>query len=118
MADVFDLDALGVEETTEPFVFTFGGEEFKIPHHYDPRIFRRANQGDLAGALLAMIGAEQFDRLDKIDKPFDERHMTALFNAWASHDVTSVGEAKASSRSSKSTGRPSKRTSSGTTRPV
>jgi hypothetical protein len=62
-----------------------------------------------------MIGEEQFDRLDKIDKPFDERHLEAVFREWASHDVTTPGEVAASSRSSKSTGRPSKRTSNGST---
>lgn len=115
MGKVFDLDALEFEETTEPFVFRFGGQEFTVPAHYDPRIFRRAEQGDLAGALLAMISGEQFDRLDKIDQPFDERHIEAIFAAWASHDVTTVGEAAASSSSSKGTGRPSKRTSNGST---
>lgn len=113
---VFDLDALKFEETTEPFKFKFGGQEFEIPTHYDPRIFRRAGQGDLAGALLAMIGDAQFERLDAIDQPFDERHMSALFKAWAASDLVTVGEAKASSRSSKSTRRPSKPTSSATTR--
>jgi hypothetical protein len=115
MAKVFDLDALEFVETTEPFVFKFGGEEFTIAAHYDPRIFRLARNGDLSSALERMIGKEQFDRLDQIDQPFDERHMDAVFNAWATHDVTTVGDAKASSSSSKSTGRPSKRTSNGST---
>lgn len=109
----FDLDALVLEETTEPFTFTFGGEEFSVPAHYDPRIFRRADEGDIAGALRLMIGDEQWARLDKIDKPFDERHMRALFTAWTSHEVTTVGEASASSSSSRGTGRQSKQTSNG-----
>jgi hypothetical protein len=111
----FNLDALEIEENLAPFVFTFGGEQFSISAHYDPRIFRKFQQGDLAGALLAMLGHTQFDRLDAIDKPFDERHLTPLIEAWAAHDGTSTGEAPASSRSSKSTGGPSKPTSKGST---
>lgn len=96
---IFDLDALTVEETTEPFYFQFGGETFAIATHYDPRIFRRFDQGDLAGALRLMLGNEQFDRLDAIDKPFDERHLEPLIRAWAEHAGTTTGEASASSSS-------------------
>lgn len=115
MAEPFDLDALALEEAGEPFRFTFGGEDFEIAAHYDPRVFRRFAQGDLAGALLGMLGEEQFAKLDAIDKPFDERHLQALMEQWAEHFGTTAGEASASSSSSKSTGRPSRPTSSGST---
>lgn len=116
MAEPFDLDALELEDDgAKPFQFTFGGETFTISAHYDPRAFRRLTTGDLGGALEQLLGAEQFARLDAIDRPFDERHLKALLEKWAEHFGTTVGEAQASSSSSNGTGRPSKPTSSGTT---
>jgi hypothetical protein len=115
MPDPFDLDALELDDQTEPFRFTFGGESFEISAHYDPRAFRRLTTGDLGGGLLQLLGEEQYERLDAIDKPFDERHLKALLEKWAEHFGTTVGEAQASSSSSNGTGRPSKPTSNAST---
>jgi hypothetical protein len=117
MPDVFDLDALAAEEEGEPFRFTFGGQEFAATA-FDPRALTAFAAGDTVTAFRRMLGTEQAARFEAIDEPLTMGRLKALVTAWSEHFGLAEGEAKASSRSSKGTGRPSKRTSNGPTASV
>jgi hypothetical protein len=114
MPAVFDLDALAAEEVAEPFRFTFGGQAFEAAV-FDPRALGPFGVGDIDAGLRYMLGREQAARLAAVEQPLGMGQLQALVAAWTAHFGMDAGKAPASSRSSKSTVRPSKRTSNAST---
>jgi hypothetical protein len=123
---MFDLDAVASEG--KPFQFKFGGEEYEFPPDLDLKLV--ALLGDLAesedpsqvdvATLMAvakgLFGPEQWDRLEASPSRFGVRKLIELMNAYMKHMGVGLGELQASTGSSKSTVRPSKRTSNGSTK--
>ena len=113
---VFDLDAFIAEGEGEPFVFTFGGEEFTWPAELDLRAERDLSEGKLWEALERMFGPDQYKQFLASPKHISNKVIISLFREQAKHQGTTVGESEASAGSSKSTQRPSKPTSNRTIR--
>lgn len=130
MAEIYDLDARYAEVVKEPFQFRWAGKEWELPHFgdIDWRAAGLATQieavvGDDGNAEIDVsvlqqlfdyaFGPEQAARWAKVRQPVTA--MTMLFTDWQKHGGTSVGESSASTDSSASTVRPSKRTSRATT---
>lgn len=114
----FDLDAFIAESLGEPFVFKFGGEKFTLAPAPDMRIIAEFDGGDMTECLRRTFGAE-YDRFAAVppEKGILTRDgLLELLKRWAMHQRASLGESSASTGSSKSTGRPSKRISNGSTR--
>lgn len=64
-AAVFDADAARaarLEALGEPFRFTFGGQEFTLPgpKEWPIEAVTRLSEGDLTGALVGLLGADQY----------------------------------------------------------
>lgn len=116
MSDVFDLDAVEHEATGEPFRFKFGGREFTLPPSMDVRAVAMLTAGRLDDCLRLLMGEAQYEALVEVDAVFDTGKLRALFDEYARHTGVTLGNFGASPRSSKSTARPSKRTSRGTTK--
>ena len=112
----FDLDAFVREANgaTEPFRFTWGGQEFTWPATLDLRAEMALSEGRLWDALRLLCG-EHYERFLEVGEGFDINAVRALFAAHAAHVGSSLGESSASAGSSPSTQRPSKRTSKSTT---
>lgn len=113
----FDLDAVldeGDERT--PFTFTWDGEEYELPPERDIRAVAAIAAGRLYVGLEALLGTEQWGRIQASPKLLTAAKLRSLLDAYAAHiDGLTSGESSASSGSSKSTARPSKRTSKGNT---
>jgi hypothetical protein len=118
MSEVFDLDAVAREAAGEPFRFRFGGEDYELPSHVDIRAIAKLSIGQFYEALQLMLGDEQWQRMLAADAVFDDQTLRSLMEAYAAHSGTELGESSASTGSSRSTVRPSKRTSNGTTRSI
>jgi len=113
----FDVDALIAEAENEPFVFTYDGTEYELPHG---KTLTMRQQLDLAGAggdaggfvdVLREVAPDTVDAM--LDMP---GHATlAVIKAWNEHSGIDQGESSASTDSSKSTERPSSGTSTRTT---
>lgn len=116
MPKPYNLDALEGESSKEPFRFIFDGEEYELPPSPDFRAVSDMASGRLDVALERMLGTEQWQRLQDSPAVFDAVRFNALFDRYFKYAGTDMGEASASTDSSASTGRPSKRTSSGTTK--
>lgn len=113
----FDLDALAREADGEPFVFTFGGDDYELPAQPDIRVAAVAANGQPLELLEQMLGAEQWGRLMESPAVFTPSLLSALLDAYAKHlGLGDVGESEASPSFYRSTVAPSKRTSNGTTR--
>jgi hypothetical protein len=110
----FDLDAVAAEADGEPFVFTFGGEEYVLAPKVDIRVGIALAEEDWIGALRRMLG-DQWDRLVASPAALTGPLAGTLIRAYLDHSGQSAGESSASSRSSGNTARPSKRTSRATT---
>jgi hypothetical protein len=108
----FDLDALIVEaENAPPFRFKWRDEVWEMPL-MNAMPFR--DQLDLESATVEesmslIMGEEQFERF--IAEPISTGRMRDLITAWQRFQGLEPGESQASSRSSRSTVRRSKRTS-------
>lgn len=111
----FDLDAVASEVTREPFEFTFGGETYTLSPTFDIRIVGHLTEGEVIEALRLTLGDEQWDQMQASETVLTSEQFKALFDAYMKHCGIDAGEASASTGSSRSTGRPSKRTSSGST---
>jgi len=111
--NVFDLDALETDGT--PFPFRHGGEDYVLPPSIDLRVALAEEAGRVDDALRLLLGDEQWDRIVASEAVFDSAKFLALMEAYKRHLGTTLGESAASSRSSASTGGPSKRTSSRST---
>lgn len=108
----YDLDALVVEaENAPPFKFKWRGEVWQMPL-MNAMQFR--DQLDLENATVEesmrlIMGEDQFEQF--IAEPISTGRMRDLIAAWQRFQGLEPGESAASSRSSRSTARPSKRTS-------
>lgn len=123
MADTFDLDALESEGT--PFRFTFGGERYEFPADLDFALIdlieglsdepTKVDVTILTRLAKRLFGPEQWARVEASGASFGVVRLIGLMNAYQKHLGVSLGELQASAGSSKSTVRPSKRTSNGST---
>lgn len=116
---VFDLDAVIAEEqaTVEPFEFTFAGATYTLPGVVDVPAIAQFTRGEIDSAMRRLLGDNQWQRI--IDSPvvLSQNALVALMGEYAERSGgASLGELSASTGSSKNTGRPSKRTSSGSTK--
>lgn len=116
MSEVFNLDALQNDANQEPFRFTHGGEEYTLPANPDLLAGVAFQRGDAEGGLRRLLGGDQWARITASDAVLDTGKFVKLMAAYEAHIGATAGELAASSNSSKSTARPSKRTSNGTTR--
>jgi hypothetical protein len=114
----FDLDALVREAETDPFVFTFGGEDYELPSQPDIRAVAAMTAGRLDQALTLLLGPDQWERMQSAEAVFDMTSLQALMEAYVAHGGTSLGNSQAPTSSSKSTAAPSKRTSNARTSSV
>lgn len=109
----FDLDAF--IRSREPFTFTFGGREWTWPPNGDLRADVALARGDLGGALRWLFDDEQAVAFMEAGHGLDVEALRALFDAYAEHRGTRLGESSASSASSKPTAKRSRQTSKSTT---
>lgn len=113
----FDLDALAAEaDGAAPFEFTFGGEGYQLPGSFDMRAAAALSAGKVYEGLELLLGVDQWARMQAADQVLTDAMLGALLDRYAEHAGVSLGESSASTSSSKSTVRPSKRTSNGSTR--
>ncbi len=117
MTDVSNMERLAADAEKVPGTWVFGGETFKLTRRLDLRVQVALRRGEFDRALQMALGSEQLDRLMELDtdEALDEVALTRLMQAWAESAGSSVGESSASPTSSKSTARPSKPTSNGST---
>jgi len=128
--EVFDLDAVYAEERGEPFTFTWEGRRWELPAFGDIDWRAAGMQAEMEAAADAdgmaevgvetlqklfrfAFGEEQADRWEKARQPAPA--MVRLFSEWQKRSGAAVGESPASTGSSPSTGRPSRRTSTAST---
>jgi hypothetical protein len=122
-AKPFDLQRLYEEKTGGPFTFTWANQVWSLPNM---RMLDIATQERIEGLNDAAANVETinvlFDELLGAEQGEQWRHVTRplgmisdLFSAWLDHSKQAMGESQASAGSSKSTGRPSKRTSKAST---
>lgn len=120
----FDLDKVIAEETStgsrkKKFSFKFDGKTYTLPNEIDTLAIAAAAEGDLLEALTRLLGAEQFEVIKVSPVVLTVPTLAKLLGAYYEHVAgLSVGESAASTRSSKSTAGPSKRTSKRTTKSV
>ena len=113
----FDLDALAAEaEGVSPFEFTFGGESYQLPGQFDMRAAAALSAGKVYEGLELLLGGDQWARMQTAEQVLTDAMLGALLDRYAEHTGVSLGESSASTSSSASTVRPSKRTSNGSTR--
>lgn len=113
----FDLDAVIAErDAKEPFAFTFDGAEYTMPNDVDVRVIDLLMEGELAGALELLLGDEQWSAIVASPKTLGTAALGDLVTAYFTHVGVDMGESSASTRSFKSTARPSKLTSPTTIR--
>lgn len=116
----FDLSAAIAEANAKkapvaPFEFDFAGEKYTLPARVDLRAAALLRRDALRGLEL-LLGAEQWKRMLAGNEVFDEDGLMILIENYAAHTGSTLGESSASSTSSKRTVKPSRRTSSGTTK--
>lgn len=94
MPEVFDLDAVAAEANgTEPFRFTFGGEQYEMPAVVDIRVVAALTTGDVGAALRRLLGEDQWARMEASDAVFDQARFKALLEAYMAHGGSTLGEA-------------------------
>lgn len=119
----YDLQRLYAEKAGGPFEFTWADRTWTLPNMrmLDMATQERLENLDTATTTVETInvlfddlmGAEQGARWRQTVRPLPM--VMDLFQAWLEHSKSALGESPASAGSSKSTGRPSKRTSNGST---
>lgn len=112
---VFQLDAVEHEAKAELFEFEFDGDTYTLPPDFDMRHAAMFTGGDVLGGLEAVLGTEQWERLDSSPKVLSIKRVNALLEAWCEHIGVELGESTASSRSSRRAAARSKPTSNGST---
>ena len=120
----YDLQRLYAEKVGGPFEFTWADQVWTVPNMrmLDIEQQERIENLDTEGANSETVfkffddimGAEQGARWREV-RPRPLPMIFDLLAAWLEHSKTLPGESPASADSSKSTGRPSKRTSNGST---
>lgn len=125
----YDLQAV-YAENVKPFWFRWADRWWQLPHLKMLDFEVQARVETFQDVIAAADGVDQmrervnelFDMLmgdvqgaDWRMVPRPGNAILEMFQAWAKHSGATEGEASASDGSSRSTGRPSKRTSSGST---
>lgn len=130
VAEIFDLDAVWAEERGEPFPFDWEGQRWELPALGDIDWRAAGLQAEMEAAadaegmaevsvetlrklFLFAFGEEQSARWEKVKQPAPA--MLKLFTEWQKRSGATAGESPASTGSSASTGRPSRRTSTAST---
>lgn len=125
----FDLQQVYAEKKT-PFWFRWADRWWQFPHllmldfevqaqvedfhkSIDGVTDMDALRGHFNDLFTLIMGAEQSAEWAQVTRPLPA--VMTLLNQWLEHSGSDAGESEASAGSSKSTGRPSKRTSTGTT---
>lgn len=113
----FDLDAVLAEEAEQPpFTFTFDRHKYSLPATPDVRAIAAITAGRLDEGLRLLLNPDQWQRIQDSPKVLTATALGKVFDAYIEYgDGLTVGESAASTRSSKSTARPAKRTSKGST---
>jgi hypothetical protein len=102
VSEVYDLDALAAE--AEPFRFRFGGEDYEMPADIDLTSVAKLDRGDAEGALQAILGAEQWQRMVDSPATFGIKQLMGLLDKYAEHlGMPSLGGFLASTGSSPNT---------------
>jgi hypothetical protein len=118
-AKPYDLQRLYEEKAGGPFEFTWADQTWSMPNMrmLDIATQDRIENLEVSGSGVETInelfddlmGTEQGQRWRAVVRPLPM--ILDLFQAWLEHSKQAMGEQPASAGSSKSTGRPSKRTS-------
>jgi hypothetical protein len=118
--DMFDLDAVAAEQKAkrQPFPFKFRGQRRELANIYaviDLDTIEAAQNNDLSALRKALTDGlgEHAGEVNVGAMTVDE--LVPLFERWMESSGATPGESPASSTSSVSTERPSKRTSKGST---
>lgn len=116
----FDLDkVIDEREAATPFTFTFDGHEYSMPSDVDVRALELLSDARIHEAFEMLIGKDDWAQIVESPKVLGASALGSLIDAYMTHiGVGDVGESLASMRSLKSTARPSKRTSNGSTKSV
>lgn len=116
-----DLDAAYAEIRKAPYVFTWAGREFSLPHlaELDFRLQMKIEEAqsldakELLDLFDEMFGEQQAADFAKVTMPTGALFM--LFERWLAHSGAKPGEDSASTGSSGTTGKRSRQTSAGST---
>lgn len=121
MSEPFDLDSV-VNESSEPFSFTWGGETFELPALMDRDIEEQLKligmveglderePAQILEVMRLIVGAGILDRMREL-RPVTARAVTTLISAWMEHQGEALGKSAASTPSSVATAARSRRTS-------
>lgn len=89
-----DLDAVAREatDTPEPFTFRIHGHVLSIPvgSEADFRALDEINRGNLTGAILRLLGDDQYAKFTQ--KPVPMKVLESLLEGWSQHKGLSLGE--------------------------
>lgn len=113
---MFDLDAAVAETAGEPFVFTWGGQEFTLPPLLSMDIqvqlglvaeIEKLDESNVEPAALLKIvkmvlGEDTLDRMGAV-RPVGAAALMALIQQWMAHQGAALGKSSASPDSSAST---------------
>ncbi len=117
-----NYDRAYAEKRRAPFEFVWDGRDWELPHMRDVDIeLLREIQGtdnmdlDAILALMPRLFVKATDRQAWKDTAKPSAILIDIFSDWLAHAGQDAGESSASTDSSASTERPSKRTSTGST---
>ncbi|MGX6605667.1 hypothetical protein ACWKSP_26565 [Micromonosporaceae bacterium Da 78-11] len=123
-AKPYDLQRIYAEKTGGPFRFTWADQVWTMPSMLmlDIELQERIENIDTAATSVdtlntlfdELMGDEQGARWREVSRPLPM--LMDMFQAWTEHSKAALGESAASAGSSKSTGRPSSRTSNASTK--
>lgn len=118
----FDLDAILAEEAAgdqpKPYTFTFDKKTITLPGTIDARVFAALEDGPvgLPRALRMLAGPQQWEQIEASPQVLTFAALDTLIGDWLTHTgAAALGKPSRSTRRSKKTATPSKRTSRGTT---
>ena len=121
MSEPFDLDSV-VNESSEPFTFTWGGETFELPALMDRDIEEQLQligmvegmderePAQILEVMRLIVGSGILARMREL-RPVTARAVMTLISAWMEHQGEALGKSAASTPSSVATAARSKRTS-------
>lgn len=93
---VFDLDALEVEASGEPFVFTFDGKQYIVPAILDLRVTDALSRGNYSAAVRCLVGEQQWASIVESDAVLDTARADLLIRAFGEHIGATRGKSSAS----------------------
>lgn len=112
---MFELDAYAREADATPYEFKFDGEVYTLPPEFDMRHAGMFTSGDILGGLAAVLGPEQWERLEASPEVLSIKGVNALLEDWCAAIGVELGESVAPSRSLRRAAARSKPTSNGST---